>query len=181
MGTAVWCSTFLVHRESEQMLPYLLVKCIKEYWFWINIIDSMAKRNTCAIYKSSRNEVRDVAWLTRSFSDHQARWESWPSLYLRFLNRADVVRSLKLKADVNITFIMDDWKCASINFMTVFFYLSFSPQTMGFYQRSIYKEYFRLPKAAELKSHSSEVILMMLVRAVVWVAVTLLSSRASFW
>ena len=58
--------------------------------------------------------------------------------------------------------------------------LVFFSQTMIFYQRSIYKEYFRLPKTAELKSHNSEVLLMMLVRAVAWVAVTLLSSRASF-
>lgn len=108
MGTALWCSTFLVLRESGQMLQYLLVKHIRDYWFGINIIDCMAKRNTCVIYKPSRNELGEIAWLTRSFSDHQARWKSCPSLYLCFLNRADVVRSLKLKADVNITFIMDD-------------------------------------------------------------------------
>lgn len=58
-------------------------------------------------------------------------------------------------------------------------YLGFF-QTIIFNPRSTYKEYFRLPKTAELKSHDSEVLLMMLVTDVVWVAVTLLSSRTAF-
>lgn len=81
---------------------------------------------------------------------------------------------------------MADFKCATLtDFMEVWFwavclFVCFSKAMSFSYQGSFHKEYFALPKTAGLQSHHSEVLQMMFVRALVWVAVTLLSSRVSF-
>lgn len=78
---AIWCSNFLMVRVGGQMLPYLIVKWIRKYRFWINITDRVVKKNSCVARKPSHNKVTDFASFIRSFSDHQERWRSWSSLF----------------------------------------------------------------------------------------------------
>lgn len=78
---AIWCSNFLMVRVGGQMLPYLIVKWIRKYRFWINITDRVVKKNSCVARKPSHNKVTDFASFIRSFSDHQERRRSWSSLF----------------------------------------------------------------------------------------------------